>query len=101
MRQKGGVSVHPPAISILTGERPHTIWSVATLLDIEDRVGMLMPLAFEVFTMPSLSRPKALSLSPRNMASFILVSKGAESGRGFGIAMPLALNSLAASLRSS
>ena len=30
IRQYGGVSVHPPAMSILTGLRAHTIWSEYT-----------------------------------------------------------------------
>ena len=32
IRQNGGVSVHPPAMSMRTGDRPHTIWSLCTAI---------------------------------------------------------------------
>ena len=94
MMQYGGVSLHPPARSILTGERPQTIWSLYT-----ESLGNCFSPAIDVM-MPCCSSEKALSChcraasppsvclftSERNMASCIRVRSGASSrmssGRG-------------------
>ena len=91
----GGVSVQPPAKSIRTGLRPHTIWSGYT-----ERRGCCLWSTVEVS--PSRIRLKAFSSSraissakwpsesrscnvrARNIASLIRVINGAEEGRGAG-----------------
>ena len=95
IRQYGGVSVQPPAMSMRTGERPHTIWSSAT-----QREGRLA--SASVFCVkPSRSKAKAFSLSPLNIASWMRVIKGASSDKGGGRGIPSFRNSEAASARSS
>ena len=99
MRQNGGVSVHPPAISMRTGERPHTIWSAYT-----DSWGRCFTRSASVVS-PSRSNENAAasyflacsllcvppfvrwrSASERNMASQVRVRSEADSGRALGSA---------------